>query len=143
MLFTVQPTGGRPVVVAADFGTGEVFWSLLWLFLWVIWLWMLIVVFTDIFRSPDLSGWGKGLWTVFVLVVPYLGVLVYLIARGNKMSEHAAAQAAMQEAHLRQYVQSVAGTSSTADDLERLSELQSSGAISAEEYQTAKAKILA
>ena len=76
----------------ADFGTGQVFWSMLWFFLFFIWIWLLIVVFSDIFRSPDLSGWGKALWSIFVIVVPYLGVFVYLIARGHKMQEHAVLQ---------------------------------------------------
>ena len=69
----------------AEFGTGQVFWSMLWFFLFFIWIWLLIVVFSDIFRSHDLSGWGKALWSIFVIVVPYLGVFVYLIARGHKM----------------------------------------------------------
>ena len=75
---------------AADWGTGQVFWSMLWFFAFVIWLWLLIVVFGDIFRSPDLGGLAKTLWIIFVILVPYLGVFVYLIARGHKMSEHAA-----------------------------------------------------
>ncbi len=77
-------------VVLAEFGTGQVFWSFLWFFLFFIWIWLLIMVFSDIFRSPDLSGWGKALWSIFIIFVPYLGVFVYLIARGHKMSEHAA-----------------------------------------------------
>ncbi len=89
----------------AEFGTGQVFWSMLWFFLWFIWIWLLIVVFGDIFRSPDLSGWAKALWTIFVIFLPYLGVFVYLIARGHKMGEHAAQQAAAQEAQMRDYVQ--------------------------------------
>ena len=73
----------------AEFGTGQVFWSMLWFFLCFIWIWLLIVVFGDIFRSRDLSGWAKALWTIFVIFLPYLGVFVYLIARGHKMGEHA------------------------------------------------------
>ena len=69
----------------AEFGTGQVFWSMLWFFLFFIWIWMLFVVFGDIFRSHDLSGWAKALWSIFVIFVPYLGVFVYLIARGHKM----------------------------------------------------------
>ena len=92
----------------AEFGTGQVFWSMLWFFLWFIWIWLLIVVFGDIFRSRDLSGWAKALWTIFVIFLPYLGVFVYLIARGHKMGEHAAEQAAAQEAQMREYVQNVA-----------------------------------
>ena len=130
-------------LAAADFGTGEVFWSFLWFFLWIIWIWMLIIVFTDIFRSQDLSGWAKALWTIFVLVIPYLGVLVYLIARGHKMSEHQIQQAQAQDAQMRQYVQSVAAPVSAAEEIQRLHELQAKGAITAAEFEQAKAKLLA
>ena len=130
-------------LATADFGTGEVFWSFLWFFLWIIWIWMLIVVFTDIFRSQDLSGWSKALWTFFVLIVPYLGVLVYLIARGHKMSEHQIQQAQAQDAQMRQYVQSVAAPVSPADEIQRLHDLQAKGAITAAEFEQAKAKLLA
>ena len=81
-------------IVAAEWGTGQVFWSMLWFFLFFIWIWILILVLSDIFRSHDLSGWGKALWVLFVIIVPYLGVFVYLIARGHKMAEHAAENAA-------------------------------------------------
>jgi hypothetical protein len=91
----------------ADFGTGQVFWSMLWFFLFFIWIWMLIAVFSDIFRSPDLSGWGKALWSIFIIVVPYLGVFVYLIARGHRMHEHALQAAADQEQAFRGYVKDV------------------------------------
>ena len=131
-------------MLLATFGTGQVFWSLLWLFLCVIWLWLLIVVFTDIFRSPDLSGWAKALWTIFVVILPYIGVLVYMIARGHKMTEHAAQQSQAQEAQMRQYVQSVAGSSSsTAEEISRLHDLQAKGVLTQEEYEQAKAKLLA
>ena len=76
--------------LASDFGTGQVFLSMLWFFLFFIWIWLLIVVFSDIFRSADLSGWGKALWTIFVILLPYLGVFVYLIARGGTMHERVA-----------------------------------------------------
>src|SRR6476659_5162879 len=113
------------VSLADDFGTGQVFWSMLWFFLWIIWIWMLIVVFGDIFRSPDLSGWGKALWTIFVILVPYLGIFVYLIARGHKMSEHAAAAAQQNEAALRAQVQAAAANgTSPADELAKLAELK-------------------
>src|SRR6476659_7417926 len=79
---------------AAEFGTGQVFVSMLWFFLFFIWIWLLVVVFGDIFRSRDLGGWGKALWTIFVIVLPYLGVFIYLIARGHKMQEHAQETAA-------------------------------------------------
>ena len=128
----------------ADFGTGQVFWSMLWFFLWFIWIWMLIVVFGDIFRSHDLSGWGKALWTIFVIVVPFLGVFVYLIARGHKMQEHAMQAAQAQDAAMRRYVQSVAQSgTSPADEIARLAELREQGVIDENEFQQAKAKALA
>ena len=133
-------------VVLAEFGTGQVFWSFLWFFLFFIWIWLLIMVFSDIFRSPDLSGWGKALWSIFIIFVPYLGVFVYLIARGHKMSEHAQAQAQAQDAQFRQYVQQAAGTpggASTAEELEKLSNLHKQGILSDEEYAAAKSKALA
>ena len=90
----------------AEFGTGQVFWSMVWFFLFFIWIWLLIVVFSDIFRSRDMSGWGKALWIIFVIVMPYLGVFVYLIARGHKMQEHAIDAAKAQDAAMREYIQS-------------------------------------
>ena len=102
----------------AEFGTGQVFWSMLYFFLFFIWFWLLIVVFSDIFRSHDLGGLAKALWVIFVIVVPYLGVFVYLIARGRKMSEHAAQAAQARDAAQRAYIQSAAGAApSTADEL--------------------------
>ena len=81
------------VTLAERFGAGQVFWSMLWFFMWVIWFWLLVVVFGDIFRSDDLGGWGKALWSIFVIFLPYLGVFVYLIARGGKMHQSQAAAA--------------------------------------------------
>jgi Short C-terminal domain/Phospholipase_D-nuclease N-terminal len=134
------------MVIADDFGTGQVFWSMLWFFLFIIWIWLLIAVFSDIFRSPDLSGWGKAIWSVFIIFIPYLGVFAYLIARGGKMHEHAISQAQAQDAAMRSYVQEVAGSSggtSTADELARLADLRDKGVISEAEFQQLKAKALA
>jgi Short C-terminal domain/Phospholipase_D-nuclease N-terminal len=133
------------VPAAAEFGTGQVFWSFLWFFLFFIWIWLLIVVFSDIFRSHDLSGWAKALWIIFVVIVPYLGVFVYLIARGGHMQEHAVADAKRQDTEFRQYVQSATASSSsnTADELARLADLRDKGVISEAEFQQAKAKALA
>jgi Short C-terminal domain/Phospholipase_D-nuclease N-terminal len=127
----------------AEFGTGQVFWSMLWFFLFFIWIWLLILVFSDIFRSHDLSGWGKALWSIFIIFVPYLGVFVYLIARGHKMQEHALQQAQQQDAAMRQYVQNVTASGGTADELARLADLRDKGVISEAEFQQAKAKALA
>jgi hypothetical protein len=129
---------------AAEWGSGQVFWSLLWFFLFFIWLWMLIVVFGDIFRSDDLSGWGKALWSIFIIVMPYLGVFVYLIARGGKMGARVAADAKAQDEAFKQYVRQTAATSAgTADELEKLSKLREQGILDDAEYAQAKAKILA
>jgi hypothetical protein len=129
-------------MLLAEFGTGQVFWSMLWFFLWFIWIWLLIVVFSDIFRSHELSGWSKALWTIFVIILPYLGVFVYLIARGHKMREHAMKDAQAQDAAFRDYVQNVAAGGGTADELTKLADLRDKGVISEAEFQQAKAKAL-
>ena len=128
--------------IAAEWGTGQVFWSMLWFFLFFIWIWLLIMVFADIFRSHDLSGLAKTLWVIFVILVPFLGVFVYLIARGHKMSEHAAEAAAAQDKAARQYIQQVT-TTSTADELSKLADLKAQGVIDDAEYASLKAKALA
>jgi hypothetical protein len=129
---------------ASEFGTGQVFLSMMWFFLFFIWIWLLIVVFSDIFRSRDLSGWSKALWTIFVIVLPYLGVFVYLIARGHKMHEHAAQAAQAQDAAFRQHVQSVAGSNghSSADEVAQLAHLHETGVLTDAEFEQAKAKAL-
>jgi hypothetical protein len=138
----------RVFMFAAEWGAGQVFWSMLWFFLFFIWIWLLIVVFGDIFRSRDLSGWAKALWVIFVVVLPYLGVFVYLIARGQKMSEHAAEAAQAQDAAARQYIQSAVGQdgqggASAADELAKLADLKAKGVIDDAEYASLKAKVLA
>jgi ABC-type multidrug transport system fused ATPase/permease subunit len=120
-----------------------VFWSILIFFLWVIWFWILITIFIDLFRSHDLSGWAKALWFIFILLLPLIGVLVYLIARGGKMHEHAERDAQVQEQQFRKYVQETAGPQSTADQLSKLADLRDRGVITADEFESQKAKILA
>ena len=129
-------------MVLADFGSGQFFWSLIWFTLFFIWIWLLVIVFSDIFRSHDLSGWGKALWTIFIIVLPYLGVFVYVIARGHKMQEHAMEAAQQQDQAMRQYVQTVASSGTPADELQKLADLRAQGVISEEEFQAAKAKAL-
>lgn len=119
------------------------FWTILIIFLWVIWFWILITIFIDIFRSHDLSGWAKALWFLFVLILPLIGVLVYLITRGDKMHERAARQAQQQDAEARAYIQQAAGSGTTADQLAKLADLRDRGVITAEEFDREKAKILA
>ena len=120
------------------------FWTIFLVFLWVIWFWVLITVFIDIFRSHDLSGWGKALWFFFVRFIPLIGVLVYLIARGGSMHERAAQQAQQQDAQFRSYVQEAAADSSasSADQLTKLADLRDRGVISAEDFEREKAKLL-
>jgi hypothetical protein len=120
----------------------DIFWAMLWFFMFVIWIWLLIAIFADIFRS-DVSGWGKAAWTIFVIVVPLLGVLVYLIANGDKMRERSESQASAARAAQDNYIRSVADTGdSTADQLATLSSLHDSGALTDEEFASQKAKLL-
>jgi ABC-type multidrug transport system fused ATPase/permease subunit len=119
------------------------FWTIFMIFLWVIWFWILITIFIDLFRSHDLSGWAKALWFIFILILPLIGVLVYLIARGGKMHEHAVQSAQQQEQEFRRYVQETAGSQNTADQLAKLADLRDRGVITAEEFDREKAKILA
>ncbi len=119
------------------------FWTVFEIFLWVIWIWILIYVFIDIFRSHDLSGWAKALWFIFVLFIPLIGVLVYLIARGGSMQERAARQAQQQDQEVRRYIQQAAGEPNSADQLAKLADLRDRGVITAEEFEREKAKVLA
>ena len=119
------------------------FWTILEIFLWILWIWVLIYVFIDIFRSHDLSGGAKALWFIFVLFIPLIGVLVYLIARGGSMHERAVQQAKQQDQEFRAYVQDAAGSGTPADQLAKLAELRDRGVITAEEFEREKAKVLA
>ncbi len=120
----------------------DLFWAMLWLFLWIAWIWLLVSVLFDIFRSHDLGGWGKALWALFVVILPFLGVFIYLIARGGQMQQRSIDQANAQEAATADYVRSVADTASPADELDKLSNLRDQGAISDDEYKQMKAKVL-
>ena len=132
-------------MLLAEFGTGQVFWSMLWFFMFFIWIWLLISLFGDIFRSSDLSGGAKAMWTIFIIILPFLGVLVYLIVRGNSMQDRALKDAANQEAQFKSYVQSVATTSGggAADEHAKLADLPDKGVNSPAEFDAAKANPLA
>jgi hypothetical protein len=119
------------------------FWTIFEVFLWVIWFWILITIFIDIFRSHDMGGGAKALWFLFVLFIPLIGVLVYLIVRGGSMHERAVAQAQQQDKEFRHYVQEAASPATAADQLAKLADLRDRGVISAEEFEREKAKILA
>jgi hypothetical protein len=106
------------------------------------WIWVLIAIFSDIFRSPDLHGWGKAGWFLFVLLIPLIGVLVYLIARGHKMQEHAMQRAERQNQAFQHYVQDASSEGSTTDELAKLADLRERGVITPEEFEQQKTKVL-
>ena len=117
--------------------------SIFWFMLLFAWIWLLITIFGDLFRDHELSGWAKAGWVLFLVVLPWLGALVYLIARGRAMNERAREQAARNEQDFRRYVQQAAASSpSTADELAKLADLRDRGTISAEEFAQAKARLL-
>lgn len=120
----------------------NIFWTMLWFFVMVLWFFLLFRVIVDIFRSRDLSGWGKAGWTVFIVLLPFLGVFVYLIARGGKMAERDVEQAQAQEETFRAYVRQAASGGGTADQLAKLADLHGHGAITDTEYEKGKEQIL-
>jgi len=132
-------------MLASSYPVLDAFLTMLYFFLFIIWIWLLIMVFMDVFRSHDMGGWAKALWVIFIIVLPFLGVFVYLIARGGSMHERAAAQAAEQQKAFDQYVKQAAGTpgESSADELHKLADLKSQGVLTDAEFEAQKAKILA
>jgi type VI protein secretion system component VasK len=122
----------------------DIFLSILYFFCWILWIMLLFWIILDIFRSRDLSGWGKAGWLIFIIVLPFLGVLVYLIARGGKMQERQVRDAQAQDQAFRAYVRDAAGTDGhdSADQLATLASLHDRGVLSDEEFQRAKASVL-
>ena len=132
-------------MLAYDYPLMGLFWTMLWWFLWIAWIILLFKVIVDIFRSHDMGGGGKALWAIFVVLIPWLGVLVYLIARGHSMAERDHQQIVAQQDAFRSYVQDVAtsgGGAGTADELAKLAQLRDAGAITAADYETLKAKLV-
>jgi hypothetical protein len=132
-------------MLATDYPLLDFFLTMLYFFLFIIWIWLLIMVFMDIFRSHDMGGFPKALWVIFIIILPFLGVLVYLIARGGKMHERQAAEAARQQKAFDEYVRETAGTSGgdSASQLAQLADLKSKGVLTDAEFEAQKAKILA
>jgi ABC-type multidrug transport system fused ATPase/permease subunit len=132
-------------MLASSYPVLDAFLTMLYFFLFVIWIWLLIMVFMDVFRSHDMGGVAKALWVIFIIILPFLGVFVYLIARGGKMHERAAEQAAQQQKAFDQYVRQAAGSSGgdTATQLSKLADLKSQGVLTDAEFEAQKAKILA
>ena len=120
----------------------SIFWTMLEFFIFFLWIWLLIVIFADIFRSHDMGGLAKALWVIFVIILPFLGVLIYLIARGGKMQERAAAQAQRQQQAFDSYVKETAGSSGSADELAKLADLKAKGVLTDAEFEAQKAKLL-
>lgn len=131
-------------MLADNYPLLNVFWTMLEFFIFFLWIWLLIAVFGDIFRSHDIGGFAKALWVIVVIILPYLGVLIYLIARGGSMHERQAAMAAEQQKAFDAYIKQAAGSSgsSSVDDLAKLADLKAKGAISEAEFEAQKAKIL-
>ena len=130
-------------MIAADYPFLDVLWTMFVIFAWVIWFWLLITVFGDLFRRTDLSGWGKAGWIIFVIILPYLGVFVYLIAQHQGMADRNVQQAQAAQTQFDDYVKNVAATQGPAGEIERAKSLLDSGAISQAEFDALKAKALA
>ena len=129
---------------STDYPLLDLFFTMIMFFLFFIWIWLLIQVFGDIFRSDDLGGWSKALWTILIIIIPFLGVLIYLVARGDSMHERTVQQVAAQQKAQQQYIQQVAGSGeNSADQLVKLAQLHDSGALTDAEFQAQKAKVLA
>jgi len=131
------------MVVATNWGTGQVFLEMLYFFFFIIWIWLLIIVFADIFRSHDMGGWAKALWCIFIIVIPYLGVLVYVIAYHNGIAERNAKGAEAAQAAFDQQVQQAAGKGGPASEIATAQKLLDAGTISQSEFDHIKSKALA
>jgi hypothetical protein len=133
------------LLLAAEFGTGQVLWSLLWFFLFFVWIMLIFTLFGDIIRSDDMGGGAKAVWSIFIIFLPFLGIFAYLIVRGGGMGERQMAAAQKQNEAMQDYIRSTtwgsAGTSQ-ADQLAKLADLHSGGKIDDAEYATAKAKVI-
>ena len=130
-------------MVGADYPFLDVLWTMLIFFAWIIWFWLLITVFADVFRRHDTSGFAKVLWIIFVIVLPFLGVFIYLIVNHDGMTQRSMNEAQTQRAQMDDYVRSVAGSGGAAAEIERAKGLLDSGAITQAEFDAIKAKALA
>jgi hypothetical protein len=128
------------MLIATDYPFLNILWTMIIFFAWVAWIWIVITVLVDVFRRHDIGGWAKAAWTVFVIVLPFLGVLIYLIAEHDGMRERSLDQAKTQQAAMDQYVRDTAGGSAT--EIAKAKELLDSGAISQEEYDSIKRKAI-
>jgi hypothetical protein len=130
------------MVLAADYPFLDVFWTMILFFFWIAWIWMLVMIFSDIFRR-DISGWSKAAWCLFVLVLPFLGVFIYLITNGGGLTERRVHDAHVSQAHFDDYVRTVATEGGSAGEIDRAKRLLDSGTINQAEFDQLKAKALA
>jgi len=130
------------LLLAAEFGTGQVFWSILWFFLFFVWIMMIFTIFGDIIRSDDMGGVAKAIWVIFIIFLPFLGIFAYLIIRGGKMGERQMKAAQAQESAVQDYIRTTAGSASPAEQLTQLADLHTAGKLSDSEYASAKSKII-
>ena len=129
--------------VASDYPFLDVFWTMIIFFLWVIWIWFLIAILSDVFRRHDLGGGSKALWTIFIIFLPFVGAFTYLIINGKGMAERNVKNQQVAQEHMDDYVHSVASSGGAAGEIEKAKQLLDSGAINADEYASLKAKALA
>ena len=129
--------------IAADYPFLDVLWTMIIFFTWVVWIWIMVVILTDVFRRRDVSGWGKALWVIFLIVLPFLGALVYLIAQHDGMAQRQADAARGQKEQMDEYVRSVASSGGAAAEIDKAKQQQDSGAITQTEFDALKAKALA
>lgn len=130
------------MLLAAEFGTGQVVWSMLWFFMFVVWIMLVLNTINDIFRSADLSGVSKALWTLLIVFMPYLGVFIYLIVRGGKMSKQDAAAVRAHDDAVEEYILAAVSVRGTAHQLQALADLHEAGKLSEQEYAAAKSGVL-
>lgn len=130
-------------MVAADYPFLDLMWTMVVFFLWILWFWLLFTVFADIFRRRDISGWGKAAWLVFAILLPYLGVFVYLITQNVGMTERNLDQARSQKEQFDEYVRQTAGSGGAAAEIDKAKQLLDSGAITQAEFEALKQKALA
>jgi hypothetical protein len=130
-------------VIAADYPFLDVMWTMIVFFLWIIWFWLLFTVFADIFRRRDISGWGKAAWLIFAILLPFLGVFIYLITQSDEMAKRNLDQARAQRAQFDDYVRETAGGGGAAAEIDKAKQLLDSGAITQAEFEALKQKALA
>ncbi len=138
----LQQEANLPVIAASNYPFLNIFWTILIFFAWVIWIWIAITVLIDLFRRRDISGWAKAAWVIFVIVLPFLGVLIYLIAYHDGMAERSGKEAEASQAQFDDYVRKTAGTGGPAGEIETAKKLLDSGAITQAEFDAIKAKAL-